>query len=301
LERSARGSWKGTDEKQRKRWLRSGKVPADYPDPVAADYPDCLQIVRERVKPQRDKVRRKAHRKYWWHYGDKRPQLYASISSLDRTLVTAIVSKYVNMVFQPTDIVFMHKISIFPFDKDYEFALLQSSFHSEWAWQYSSTMGATTINYSSTDCFETFPFPAERQNQLDVVGKKYLVHRAHLMLERGEGLTDTYNRFHDPNDKDADIESLRFLHIQMDKAVAAAYGWQDLDLGHDFHETTQGIRYNISDAARRQVLTRLLKLNHHRYEEEVRQGLHEKAEKKRRKKAKRRKKRKQNEGQLSLF
>ena len=62
----------------------------------------------------------------------------------------------------------------------------------------------------------------------------------------------------------------------MDNAVAAAYGWTDLDLGHGFHETKQGVRYTISEPARREVLARLLKLNHERYAEEVKQGLHDK-------------------------
>ena len=62
----------------------------------------------------------------------------------------------------------------------------------------------------------------------------------------------------------------------MDKAVAAAYGWSDLDLGHGFHETKQGTRFTISESARREVLARLLKLNHERYAEEVEQGLHDK-------------------------
>ena len=62
----------------------------------------------------------------------------------------------------------------------------------------------------------------------------------------------------------------------MDNAVAAAYGWTDFDLDHGFHETKQGVRYTISEPARREVLARLLKLNHERYAEEVKQGLHEK-------------------------
>ena len=58
-------------------------------------------------------------------------------------------------------------------------------------------------------------------------------------------------------------------------AVAAAYGWSDLDLGHGFHEAKQGVRYTIIEPARREVLARLLKLNHERYAEEKRRGLHE--------------------------
>ena len=96
------------------------------------------------------------------------------------------------------------------------------------------------------------------------------------MLSRQEGLTKTYNRFHDPDESAADIQKLRDLHVEMDKAVAAAYGWSDLDLGHGFHETKQGTRFTISESARREVLARLLKLNHERYADEVKQGLHDK-------------------------
>ncbi len=68
--------------------------------------------------------------------------------------------------------------------------------------------------------------------------------------------------------------------------MAAAYGWSDLDLGHGFHATKQGERYNLSEPARRTVLDRLLALNHHRYAEELKAGLHEKGAKKKGKKAK---------------
>jgi hypothetical protein len=96
------------------------------------------------------------------------------------------------------------------------------------------------------------------------------------MLARNEGLTKTYNRFHDPAERAADIVRLRELHVEMDQAVARAYGWADLDLGHGFHETKQGLRYTLSPPARQEVLDRLLELNHQRYAEEVAQGLHEK-------------------------
>jgi len=58
--------------------------------------------------------------------------------------------------------------------------------------------------------------------------------------------------------------------------MAATYGWSDLagssgsQLGHGFHATKQGERYTLSEPAR------LLALNHHRYAEEVKAGLHEK-------------------------
>ncbi|GAC1366471.1 MAG: hypothetical protein NVSMB44_30230 [Ktedonobacteraceae bacterium] len=100
------------------------------------------------------------------------------------------------------------------------------------------------------------------------------------MLARQEGLTKTYNRFHNPDEQAADIIRLRELHREMDEAVARAYGWGDLSLEHGFHETKQGLRYTISEAARREVLDRLLLLNHERHVQEVRAGLVDEAGKK---------------------
>ena len=57
LRRGAKGRWATADERQRKSWLATGIVPDDYPDPVAADYPDCLAIVEEKVKPERERLR----------------------------------------------------------------------------------------------------------------------------------------------------------------------------------------------------------------------------------------------------
>jgi hypothetical protein len=151
---------------------------------------------------------------------------------------------------------------------------MQNSFQTEWIVEYASSM-RTDIRYTPSDCFETFPFPA-RLTGLDAVGERYHAHRREVMLARQEGLTKTYNHFHDPEEASDDIRKLRELHVEMDRAVAAAYGWADLDPGHGFHPTKQGVRYTIRDAARREVLARLLKLNHERYAEEVRQGLHEK-------------------------
>ena len=45
------------------------------------------------------------------------------------------------------------------------------------------------------------------------------------MLSNNEGLTSTYNRFHDPAETSDGLLKLRALHQEMDQAVLAAYGW----------------------------------------------------------------------------
>ncbi len=74
-------------------------------------------------------------------------------------------------------------------------------------------------------------------------------------------------------------EELRSLHLRIYPTVAAAYGWSDLDLGHGFHATKQGERYSISESTRRTILDRLVQLNHERYAEEGKAGLHDKGAK----------------------
>ncbi|WP_242028556.1 hypothetical protein [Pseudanabaena sp. FACHB-2040] len=49
------------------------------------------------------------------------------------------------------------------------------------------------------------------------------------MVRNNQGLTDTYNRFHDPEERDPDILKLRDLHQQMDRAVLNTYSWHDID------------------------------------------------------------------------
>jgi len=92
-----------------------------------------------------------------------------------------------------------------------------------------SSMG-TTQRYPPSDCFETFPFPEnfETDARLEAVGKEYYEFRAALMVKNDEGLTKTYNRFHDPGEASAEIARLRELHAAMDRAVLDAYGWQDV-------------------------------------------------------------------------
>lgn len=70
------------------------------------------------------------------------------------------------------------------------------------------------------------------------------------------------------------ILELRRLHKEMDEVVLKAYGWTDINLAHDFYEVdylpeNDRIRYTISPAARREILKRLLQLNHEIHAQEI--------------------------------
>jgi hypothetical protein len=253
----------------------------DWSEAKARHYTDCWSIIDDRVKPYRQErngdgafVRRSPLPQKYWLYGDSRTDFYAGIQGLRRIIVAPQTSKYVTVGFQTNDRVFGQTVVMIALDDFGHFAVLASTIHAEWIMAYCSSLKKDP-RYLVTDGFETFPFPLV-QSSAERIGERYHEARNVLMLSRQEGLTKTYNRFHNPDESAADIQKLRDLHIEMDKAVAAAYDWDDLDLDHGFHEAKQGLRFTISESARRKVLDRLLKLNHERYAEEVAQGLHDK-------------------------
>jgi hypothetical protein len=92
------------------------------------------------------------------------------------------------------------------------------------------------LRYTPSDCFETFAFPEnfETNPALEAAGKEYYEYRAGLMVEHDEGLTKTYNRFHDPAESNEKILRLRELHAAMDRAVLDAYGWNDVSTACGF-------------------------------------------------------------------
>ncbi|MEZ0372717.1 MAG: DNA methyltransferase [Candidatus Sericytochromatia bacterium] len=258
-----------------------------YTGPVAADYPEMLAIVREKVKPDRDQNNRKARRDNWWKYAEQAKGLYKAISGINDVIFKGFTSKYSTFNFVPGNYVYAAPEVVIASSEYALFAVLQSSQHDLWAVHQGSSL-ETRLRYTTTDCFETFPFPdglmsapgamieTVSPKYLEDIGERYYQYRKQIMLRSQLGLTKTYNCFHDPDDQSLEIGELCRLHVEMDQAVAAAYGWEDLDLGHGFHETKQGLRYTVSEAARLELLDRLLALNHERYAEEVAQGLHKK-------------------------
>ncbi len=239
LNRNGLGQWFDSNDKLRKEWLRTGIVPADYPDSVASDYPDLLAIVEEKVKPERALVKRAVYRDMWWLYAEKQKALYATIARLDRYLVHPLTSKHHSLVFYSHGQVTSHMTVVLAINSWAEYTILQSELHWKWALEYGNKL-ETRPQYTPTDCFETFPFPGSLEG-LEAIGESYYLHLQSIARTNKEGITKIYNRFHSPAEGETDISELRRLHVEMDIVAATAYGWQDIKLDHDFHETKQGI------------------------------------------------------------
>ena len=246
----------------------------------ASHWPDLIDIVRRKVKPDRDHQKRDANRERWWQYAEKRPGLYAAVQGLSRVLVMGQTSKFRALTFLPIPMVYDQKLIVFPTSSFAFFAVMQSRLHDAWALFFGSSLEDRPV-YTPSDCFETYPFPENYQHArtLEYLGEEYYKCRAALMVRNNEGLTATYNRLHDPVEVSADIFGLRELHQAMDRAVLDAYGWTNLQPKLEFlleyegeddaeNDGKKAWRYRWPDEFRDEVLARLLALNAQRAEEE---------------------------------
>jgi hypothetical protein len=115
--------------------------------------------------------------------------------------------------------------------------------------------------------FETFPLPPIT-DRLGAAGRSLDEERREIMLRRDLGLTKLYNLLNDDVlHGDRDVSRLREIHVEVDEAATAAYGWDDVDLKHSFESIRQVQRWTIGSLARVELLDRLLLENHRRVEE----------------------------------
>lgn len=276
----------------------------DWPEERARTYTLPWAWIEEHVKP--DRQRRDKNGKFvlsrplperWWQYARSRPGLYHSIGRghafaqhpegwnqemkpLAEVLVSAKIGKYFVPSVVPNDAIFMHMCAVFASPNVNAYAaFFNASLVQAWIWQQSSRFEMRLV-FSPSDSVETLPLPETADLvKLERLGTDYLRERRQAMADSAIGLTKLYNRFHDPKDLNPRIERVRELHRKIDTAVALTYGWDDLDLGHGFHEVPiheekDRTRFTIAEPIRLEILRRFAELNRQRYDEEVAQGLH---------------------------
>lgn len=256
-------------------------------------------------------IRRK---NYWWQYADRSPSLYDGLEKFNYVFAVCIVSKYLTFAKVRGTYVYANSIGIIKNMSMSLFSTVQSTIHNEWARSFGSSL-ESRLRYTLISCFQSFPLPTNvlniHESFLQDIGEQYHEYRKELLFNLRLGMTNLYNLFHSNNllienskDKNGDIQflyrhlnktqntisfnkavcgllHLRELHAQMDIAVLEAYGWTDIDLRHDFYEVdylpeNDRIRFTIHPDARKEILKRLLELNHKIHEEEVKAGLWDK-------------------------
>jgi hypothetical protein len=271
-----------------------------------AQWPELAEIVRRKVKPGRDLLGSNPNniplKKRWWAYQAHRPRLYSAMEGMSKVLLCSQVTPHLAFAFKNTGMIFSQKLNVFLIEEFAPFAILQSRVHEIWS-RFCSSTSLELLSYTPSDSFETFPMPLgilepsktkETSNppldegvsamfrQLGEIGMKYYDRRADVMVRNSEGLTDIYNRFHEPEENSPETVKLRELHDAMDRAVLDAYGWTDIRPNCEFipefddeddeddssRQKKKKYRYRWPDEIRDEVLALLLELNRQRAKEE---------------------------------
>jgi hypothetical protein len=200
----------------------------------AHSWPAALEIVRDRVKPARDLHKKPREREQWWKFSRTVQEMFAALATLERFVACPAQAKRFFMVWCEPEWCPSNLTSVFAFADDPAMGVLASTIHTQWATTQSTRL-ETRPRYTSAS-FGTFPWPAlDRESEVAIadIVRCLMLRRSELCFDRQIGLTTLYNEVDDGAYRD-----LAELHIALDEAVAAAYGWP-ASVAHDPTESNR--------------------------------------------------------------
>ena len=193
----------------------------------ASKYELPFSHVKEFVKPERDTNNRKARRIYWWRFGETRPGMRKALDGLSHYFCLSKVAKYTCFQSIESSILPCEANMVIASDDFYILGVLNSQTHMNWVIAQRSTH-ETRTRYTSTTCFETFPFPhgamESKKAKVREIMKELDSYRRQECIDRNITITEFYNSFiNEPSSK------LYKMHQNLDKAVVACYGWKYIE------------------------------------------------------------------------
>jgi len=250
-------------------------------------FPGVYQWVHERVKPERDaKSQSKdgaGYAKLWWVHGKPRTELRPALAALPRFIATIETAKHRTFQFLDASVLPDNMLIAVALPDALWLGLLSSSVHVAWALATGGTL-EDRPRYNKSRCFETFPFPnddtgltPDLTTRIRTLAEQLDSHRKTQQAAHPElTLTGMYNVLEklrtgealNPKDKlihtQGLVSVLKSLHDDLDAAVLAAYGWQDLQAPLANHTQPEA-----RAAAVETLLERLVALNAKRAAEEA--------------------------------
>ncbi|MBZ9889861.1 N-6 DNA methylase [Mesorhizobium sp. BR1-1-3] len=202
----------------------------------------------------------------WWKPYWPRPEMRKRIERLSRYIVTAETAEHRIFIWLSYPVLPDKNLIVFPHDDETMFGILQSRIHELWVTAIGNRIGAgNQRRYNNITCFETFPFPdgltpSDRhlyESELRAVAIARAAERLHKLRENWLNPADLLKREPEvatgyperltPVSEEAACKLrertltnlynlrpawLQYAHDELDKAVAAAYGWP-ADLSDD--------------------------------------------------------------------
>lgn len=208
----------------------------------ASHYEAPFEYVKRVVLPVRTESRQNDFRGKWWQYARPRPELRDALASLPRFIATPRVSKHRIFVWRDSNVLANDGTIAFARDDDYFFGVLHSRAHELWSLRMGTWLGkGNDPRYTPTTCFETFALPwapgtepvdgprviaiGEAAKRLNELRENWLNPEGASEAElKKRTLTNLYN---------SRPTWLANAHASLDRAVWAAYGWEDASQRRD--------------------------------------------------------------------
>lgn len=232
---------------------------------VREQFPAVYQHVLTKVKPERDANNRAGYRKAWWIHGEPRKDLRPALDGLSRYIATVETSKHRLFQFLGFEVLPDNKLVVITLEDAFYLGVLSSRIHLTYC--SPDAAGALLESrpvYVKSRCFDPFPFPLcgePERERIRKLAEELDDHRKRVQSRHGLTLTGIYNVLEKIRagekltDKekvihDAGLVSvLKQLHDDLDAAVFAAYGWEDLWQHHQ--AARSGQIYNFEAQAYR--------------------------------------------------
>jgi len=207
----------------------------------ARTFPLLFDVVRDRVKPEREANNDRSTRENWWRFGRNREDFRPALSGLPRYIATVETSKHRFFTFLDAAVAADNRLICIASADAFHVGALSSAIHIHWALAAGGRLEDRPV-YNKTRCFDPFPFPdppkalrakiADVAERLDAHRKAALardervtmtgMYNVALKLRSGAVLTAKEQAVHTL----AACGVLKDLHEELDALVAEAYGWE---------------------------------------------------------------------------
>jgi hypothetical protein len=243
---------------------------------LAHHWPIAHRFVVDEVLPTRTPAALKSYKGLidrWWQFWNHRADLMRRLRQHDTFVAFSKVTKYPICMPAPSEWIYTNKVLLIEARRADTFTICLSSLFREWLQVFAGGRLEGRLVLSISESVSKYPLPSDEVTE---GGKAASSRFNKLAVEfsagNGCGLTDVMNAVNTPSNTDKTIVELRKLLAVIDTQVAAAYGWNDLDLAYDFREFRGGSdndpwRWALSEEVTAELLNRLTGLNRQRFEE----------------------------------
>jgi len=264
---------------------------------VRDNYPEAYQHLLLNSKPIRAQNNMPYRKNYWWRYGQPSTKMRDALGDINRYIGTTETATH--RIFSFLDVVIApdQKVRVIASSQGLHLGVLSSRVHAIFSIWTGGWQGAGNDPvYQHTNTFDPFPFPLGIPAEIDALGerldafrKERLAKHEHLTMT---GLYNVLERVRElengaavdpltPSERDVyeagQIAILKELHDDIDRAVFAAYGWDDLAarlVGKPGATTPSPHKSEDQEAAEDELLMRLVALNQERAADEKRGIVH---------------------------